>query len=155
MQKIKNFFKKYWSYFVTFGLGLVTYLGIDRARGTRIDRDISRLKTELREYAIRIEQLEHLNSQLRREAQILDQNNDELDRSIQELDGISRESREHLRRTETALDELQISVSELGEDTNGLRDVENRLREQSESVEQGINRLGAFIEKYSSKTDGN
>lgn len=155
VQRIKEFFNKYWGYIVAFALGIVAYLGFDSARGKRIDRDISRLKSELREYAIRIEQLESINRRLREQAKQLGENNERFNDSIQELDEISRASREVINRTESHIEGLQVSIAELGDDTSGLRNIENKLQQQSESIRTNINRLGEFIEKYSQETNDN
>lgn len=155
MQKIKEFIKKYWGYFVAFTLGTVAYLGVDTARGKRIDRNISQLKSELREYAIRIEQLESLNRKLKQQTQQLGDNNQQFAGTIQELDDLSKTSRGNLEQTERTIDELQVSIRELGGNTDGLRDIENRLQQESESVKQDIDRLGEFIKKYSTQTKNN
>jgi len=154
VQKIKEFIKKYWGYFIAFAFGVIAYLGIDTARGKRIDRNISQLKSELREYELRIEQLESLNRKLAEQAKQLGGNNQQLGETIQELGELSRTSRDNLKQAERVIDELQGSVTELGDDTGGLRNIENRLQQKSESVKQDIDRLGEFIKKYSQKTNG-
>lgn len=151
--KIKAFFKKYWGYFAAFAAGILAYLGMDRARGTRVESNLANLRGKLEEYRLLVERLEHLNRELEHEVGDLKQTNTRLGVSIDELREVADEGKRDIERASATAVGLRESIETAGDDIDSLQDIDRRLKAESDRVNEGIARLRALIENNEKAPD--
>lgn len=114
MERIKNFFKKWWKVIsLPIGVLLGFFTARYTSRGTRDDiADLRRINEQLRS------QLEELRSETR-----------QLIRRAEESGRECAELRERLRRADELTEEISGDIDSVGDDTERLRENNNKLRE--------------------------
>lgn len=146
VQKIKNFFKKYWGYFVAFVVGVFAYMGIDARGNKRANANIEQLRNQLGEY-------KQLNQHL---ADTIE----ELEQRLASVKARSAEAREQHSRIKQDVEQARDDAVRIGERIDvaiehsaGIDNVTGELQQESIELAEAIRKLGQFIEKNAKEAE--
>lgn len=161
--KIKQWFKGLWANIkswvgknkawliavgTAFASGLAIAFGIVTKRNARIAKHIDELEDRLADYEGLNSQLAKLNSELAKRLDGLERGNDELRRQNIELGKVVTRSTVDIEYAKSDLARARQAIvgGELA--TDEIDRIAGRLQEESRAIDDGIERLAKFLEKY-------
>jgi methyl-accepting chemotaxis protein len=144
--KVKEFLKKYWGYIASFALGALAYLSFDTNRNKRIDENLSELRNKLQEY-------KYLNIQFAERIKELEQRIVDVQDTSERASGQSLKLRNEIIGARENAERIANQVDTVIEHAYGIDTVTDELSRESKGIEQGLDRLKEFIEKYTEKTE--
>lgn len=119
--KVKEFFKKYWGYFIAFVGGIISVLFLDRKRNARAQSDIEELRNKLSEYTELVRETRRANSELATELERYNNNfrllEDKLARSEEEandIESVNREIGEQCTELGNSIEQLRKFIEQNG-----------------------------------------
>lgn len=119
--KVKEFFKKYWGYFVAFVGGIISVLFLNRKRNARTQSDIEELRNKLSEYTELVRETRRANSELATELERYNNNfrllEDKLARSGEEanyIESVNREIGEQCKELGSSIEQLRKFIEQNG-----------------------------------------
>lgn len=119
--KVKEFFKKYWGYFIAFVGGIISVLFLDRKRNARAQSDIEELRNKLSEYTELVRETRRANSELATELERYNNNfrllEDKLARSEEganDIESVNREIGEQCTELGNSIEQLRKFIEQNG-----------------------------------------